>query len=428
MKRPKKKETLAEKQEERIRRLNHFRKKIPEFSAQWWVRVGEIFGLAVLFLVNLFLLYPFFGHEDRVNVFSAPVIPVLATFTERFIAYSSGIRVWLLAFLLFFPLSFYYLVKRITNRKLTAFLASFVVILPIRFFLLLRVNLGLLGGDGVHVASLTFIPLTCLFLLCFLRQGNFWSGIFSALGAALVALTSPLGFLTLTVFMGIITFSEMLLGQGRLKLVRFLTVLILAIGLSSFWYNPKFILLVINSSQGELLRQSLANLFPLSFFIVPLLGTFGFLLFENRPQLQSMFIAFFLTVAFGLFSLGTGVAHLLPSRFLPAFGIGLAFLIGVSTVWLFDFLRNSARRLAAFGLIGVIFALIVLITIFFSGNLWQLEKTQVLGLSAEEKVGIWEIKERTNQFENIFGYGITGLTVLGVLMLKTRLKQNEQET
>jgi len=422
--RPEKKETLAQKQEERIHRLNHLRGRLGTLSPQRWVKAGETLGLAVLFGLNLYLLYPFFGHKDTVNVFSAPVIPVLASASENFISFPYGVRIWLLVFLIFSPLSFYFFVREISGRKLTGFLASLIVSLPVGIFLPLRVNLGFLAEDGAHMASLTFVPLVCLFLLKFLRRGNFWAGIFSALGTTLVALTSPIGFVVLFTFMVILTFSEMLLGRGRLKFLRFVIVLLLTVGFSAFWYNPKFVILIIQSSQGQLVKNTLSNLLPISFFLLPLLGVFGFLLFENRPGLQPIFIAFFLTIAFGLFSLGAGVAHPSPSRFLPAFGISLAFLLGILIVWFFDFLRLSEKRqLLAFGLMGLIFALIVFIIGFFSGNLRELEQFQVLGtISSEQTVGLWEIKEQTGRLENLFGYAISSLAALSVLILKLKLR------
>src|SRR4030066_358888 len=221
LKQPAKKETLASKQEARIRRFHHFRSRLPELPQEWWIGIGELIGLVTLFLVNLWLLLPFFGQENKTNVFSAPLVPVLATLTEKIVPFNYGVRIWLLVFLL---------------------------------------------------------------VLRFLRHGNFWSGVFSSVGMAIVALTSPIGFLTLAVFMGVITFSEMLLGRGRLKLLRFLVVLILAVGFSAFWYNPKFVIVTIQSTQGQLIRKTLSNLIPISFFTLPILGITGFLLFENRPQ------------------------------------------------------------------------------------------------------------------------------------------------
>lgn len=435
LKQPRRKETLAIKQEERVRRVQSIRHRLPEFSPQRWVRAGEVLGIAALFLTNLFLLYPFFGGEDTVNVFSAPVVPLLASLTENLLPFSYSVRLWLLLFLAFFPLTFYYFVREISGRKLAGLIAGFMVLLPTGVFLNSRVNLGLFSEDGAHIASLTFIPIVCLLLLRFLRRGNFWLGIFSALGTTVVALTSPLGLIVLAVFLGVITFSEMLLGQGRLKIMRSLVVLLLTVGFSAFWYNPKFVFLTINSSQGLLVKQTLANLLPVSFFLVPLLGVFGFLLFENRPQLQPLFIAFFLTIVFGLFSLGTGIAHPAHYRFLPAFGVSLAFLLGLMIVGFFDFLHLSPklkhfkiapfpRELIAFSLIGLVFAFMIGVIIWSCGGLWEFRESQVLGLTAEQKVGVWELREKTSILEKIFGLTITGLSIVSVGLIERKISKS----
>ncbi|NIM10697.1 MAG: hypothetical protein GTO45_01815, partial [Candidatus Aminicenantes bacterium] len=70
VKQPEKEETLAKKQEERQRRLNHLRARLPEISPQRWVKLGEMGGLIALFVTNFYLLFPFFGRPDNINVFS----------------------------------------------------------------------------------------------------------------------------------------------------------------------------------------------------------------------------------------------------------------------------------------------------------------------------------------------------------------------
>ena len=432
IKQPEKNETLAKKQVKRLERLSLLHQSLRDFSPRSWVGFFEIGGLLTLLLTNFFLLVPFFGRPDQINVFSAPVVPVLVRLTEGIIPVQYGIRVWILSFMTLFPLSFYYLAREVSGRKLVGFIASFIAILPVGVFLPARVNLGLLAQDGAHVVSLTLMPLICLLLLRFLRRGNFWTGLLTAAGTTAVALTSPIGALVLAIFMGVITFSEMLLGQGRLKALRFIVVLVLTVGFSAFWYNPRFILLTIQSSPGQILTKIFFNLLPISFFLLPLLGVFGFLLFENRPNLQPMFIAFFLTVGFGLFSLGAGVAHPSPSRFIPALGMALAFLTGILMTTLFDFIRYSSklkkfnfsktsRHLFALGLLAITFSLIFLVLVNYHNYLWSLEEIQVLGVATEQKVGVWEIREKIGFLENILGVFITSLTVFGVSLLKMRL-------
>jgi len=53
------------------------------------------------------------------------------------------------------------------------------------------------------------------------------------------------------------------------------------------------------------------------------------------------------------------------------------------------------------------------------GN-WKCPK--FLGLTAEQKVGIWEIKEGTSQIQSLLAYGISGITGLAVLILKLKLR------
>ncbi|MFC1727462.1 hypothetical protein ACFL0Y_02975 [Patescibacteria group bacterium] len=430
--RPGKKERLAIKRQARMRRFNRLRGRLPDFSTRWWIIVGEVLVVLGLLLINLYLLHPFFGREDKINVFSAPIVPILATVTEKIVPFSFGIRIWLLAFLVFFPVSFYYFVREISGRRLAGLLSTLIVTIPASVFLGMRIQLGLLSQDGGHVASLTLIPLVCLLMMRFLRTGNFWTGVLSAAATTFVALTSPIGFLVLVTFMVVITFSEMLLGNGRLKIIRFLVIILMAAGFSSFWYSPKFIFLTLDSDQGQLIRQAFGNLVPLSFFLLPLLGIFGFLLFENRPQLQPIFIGLFLTVTFGLFSLGAGLGHSAPSRFLAAFGLSLSFLLGVLAVSLYDFLRLSSwlrkfkkighnRRVIAYGLLAFLLILSLVLIMVNTQGLWELESDLVLGLSSDKKVGLWQIKENISFMEGFLGYAITGVTSFGIYLIKAKL-------
>ena len=429
---PSKKDTLATKQRAKAYRIRNLGNQLYGFSNRWWAILGEALVVVSLFGVNLFLLYPFFGRPDRVNVFSAPLVPLLASLTEKIVPFSYSLRIWLLVFMAFFPVSFYYFARDISGRRLVGALATLMAILPVGMFLPRRVSLGLLQQDGGHIASLTLSPLVCLLLMRFLRTGKFWTGLLSALAMAVVALTSPIGFLVLGTFMLVITFSEMLLGDGRLKALRFVVMVIMAAGFSAFWYSPKFIFIVFSSDQGQMIKQAFTNLIPPSFFLLPLLAIFGFLLFENRPQLQSVFIAFFLAVAFGLFSLGAGLGHASPSRFQAAFGLSVSFLFGVLVVGIFDFLRLSSwlkkfgrlgsyRRIVAYGVLIFLLIVLLIILFVFAGNLWDLESDRVLGLSSEKKVGLWEFKEQIGLIEGVLGYIITLMTGAGVLIIKTRL-------
>lgn len=430
---PERDQTLAGKQQEKIQRTNHRLSHWVQFPAEWWVSAGEIGGLFLLLVANFLLLRPFWGQPDQTNVFSAPLIPFMARLSQFFVSYDEGVRFWLMFFLLALPFSLYFFVREVSGRKIAGLMAAFAVSFPVEIFLPVRVR-GVLGIDGPYMASLAFIPLVCLVLWRFLRQGNFPLAVLAALGMVLVALTSPLGLLVLFIFALIVTFSEILLGSGRLKIIRFLIILVFAIGFSAFWYNPKFVILTVDSEPGRLIINTFFNLLPFSLFLVPVLGVFGFLLFENRTHLQGTFVALFLTFIFGLLSLGMGIPFASASRFLPALGISVAILLGVGLVWLFNFLRFSAwlwlklKRFAhwqeaiSFGLIWLFVGSIAGTFLANADNLLILEESQVLGAFDPPKaIGFWEIRRQTSQLETIFGYLITALSVLGVVILGSRL-------
>lgn len=433
---PEKIESLREKLARKRRNLVRESFAPQPFSSL--LKIGEYLGLAMVLALNFFLLLPFFGQPDQANVFSAPLIPLLTYLTDFFIPSSYGVRVWLLASLIFFPWALYFFVKDVSGRKLAGFLAAIIVSLPAGLLLEKRVEMAIFGSDGAYIASLVFIPLVGLLFLRFLHRGGFKSVLFSALGTTLVALTSPLGLFVLSVFMTVLAFSEMLLGQGRLKLLRWLVVLAGAVGFSAFWYNPKFVLLVINSPEGQILWQTFTNLVPLSFFLVPLIGVFGFLVFENRVHLQSLFIALFLTIGFSALSFGSEISVFTSSRFLPALGMAMAFFLGVVGVRLFDFLHHSSilespkldslrsliryRRLISHSLALLVVFLLTFSTIFLREDLVFSENPQVLGLTSIQRAGLWEIKEKTSILESLLGYLISGGTVLGTVILKKKLK------
>lgn len=437
LKRPKKSETLVSRVEARsYRRKLLARAKRLQHSRL--ITYGELFGLIILLLLTFWLLIPFFGQEDQVNVFSAPFFPILASLTSFIMPYAYGIRVWLLVFFAVFPFSFYYFVKEICKRKLTGFLASMIVMLPLSIFLFLRIELGILSQDGGQVAGLTLTMLVCLFLLKFLKTGSFNMVVASSLLSTLVALSSPLGLLVLLCFTLMITFSEMLLGQARTKIARYLVFCLLTAGFSSFWYNPKFIIMIIGSPEGQLAWKALINLFPISFFVLPLLGSFGFLLFENRPHLQPLFIASFLSIGFTAFYFGSGIPYSSPSRFIPALGISVAFLIALIVIWLFDFIRLSPRldrfklrrfqrRLIAISFTVFSFFLTIVLGLIFRSKLVELaELPPTSPIIVVSRIGIWEIRNATRGVGNIFGAIITLITISLAFFAYTWLKKRQQ--
>jgi len=165
------------------------------------------------------------------------------------------------------------------------------------------------------------------------------------------------------------------------------------------------------------------RLIPISFFTLPVLGAFGYLLFDRKPDLQPLFLASFLTVAFSVIILaGRGFVLSAPSRYIPELGMSLAFLLGVGVEGLWEFLlENGGRwewsRWRGGNLVRGLMLLVIglMIAGIVMGRNGLLSQTQVLGFwSRVERGEIWKARERFSGFYNVLGYLIT-ITAGGIL-------------
>ena len=400
----------------------------PEVFEFYWWRSKAIEGFWFLSLValNIYQVHSFLGSKF-VHSFSAPLIPFLAEIASFVFSlpFDAAISTVILIFYILGPLSLYFLVKEVTKRLLPAIAAALLFSSP---FFKSRLLAVIFYGDGAHIAGLTLIPLVAYLVLRFLRSGSFPLCIAASLGITLVALISPFSLFVCLVFLVIIVSSEVLLNQGRLKLFRLITTLVLAAGFSAFWYNPEFIYHVLLSGQGKEAIATLFNLFPISFFVVPVIGTFGFLLFAKKPFLQPLFIALGLSIVFYLFSfagrLSSSFFVSYPDRYLPELSFSLSFLLGIIITAVFDFLR-MASKIGRFELkplisrkVGFLFLLVVFLplTLVFlrerpsMETLAMVEGEKVLGAFSDDISGIGGVRSQSGQLARFFGYSITFLT------------------
>jgi len=140
-----------------------------------------------------------------------------------------------------------------------------------------------------------------------------------------------------------------------------------------------FLWSIIVSNEGREAWAVVWNLFPMSFFLLPVLGTFAFLIFDRRPNLQPVFIALSLAITFGLLhgmrSNVTSLSVVDPDRYIAEVSMASAFVIGIVVTWIFDFLRGGkglsrwpklmANRLRlAFGLVLSLLVILVALIIF----------------------------------------------------------------
>ena len=405
----------------------------------------DILAIVFFLSLNLVYLFPFLGQADGGNFFSAPLVPKLASF----LAVLSGLPVGqamtlcLLVFIIFGPVSLYLLVAKLSGRRLAAFAAGLIYSLPLEILAVGRVKMAFLVGDGGHIAALTLVPVVIFFLLGFLKEGKFGSLVVGSLVLGIIALMSPFAFLSAGMVSTVAAFSEFLQGKGRLKFLRFLFFLAFSAGFIAFWYNPAFVVSFWNSAQGQAIKKSFFNLVPISFVVVPIMGAFGFLLFEKRAHLQALFIALGLVVLFSLISFADYIGQLFPShphRYLSELGFSFSFLAGVGLVYFSDYIRFNGRffkiRLTPLGrkmankVLWFGFFSTGLLAIFISlRSFWQLPESQVLGAWNEGiTAGGWEIRRQAGGILAVLGNLITYLTIFlgGFLWLK--IKKNEKST
>lgn len=431
---PKKAETIAAKRQNRLLTKLGGNKHRAITNAWWQGDLFEVLGMVLIFSLNIYLISPLLGGIDQGTTFSGPVIPLLAN-AVVFITqapFPFAVQLTHTLFFLVFPVSFYVLVQFLTGRKLTALISVLLSTLPVYLFAGARISAGFFKGDGPHTASLGLMPLGIYSLILFLRDGGIKHLVFSSLLNALIVLISPFGFITFTALAVFVTFSEMLLGNGRLKVARFALTLIAAFGLASFWYNPALAASLAFGPLGGEMRELIGHILPLSLFGAPILGACGYLLFDRKANQQPFFIAIFWTVVFFV-AVVVGQNSFIPSnasRYLPELGISLSLLLGLGIVKLIDTLKAAQTGFIpkisnpAFSnpIITLILALLVFSIIFFKKGVYLKEHETVLLWSVSFKGKLWLALESFDKVSSTVGTIITvvAIIVLAFLMLKAR--------
>lgn len=429
---PQESETIAAKRSVRLaEKIRRARESIQAARASWSNASIEVIILLLIFSLNVYLIFPFFGSASNFTFFSGPIVPLLAKFIELFgppLSYS--IQIINIFFFLLFPISLYFFVRNVTGRKLAGLLAVLFASLPFYPFGYVRVHASFLGNDAAHIASLSIIPIALLGLISFIHNGGIGNLVIASVFSGLVALISPFGFMTYAILAFISGFSELLLGRGRLRLFRLMVAFLIAGGLCSFWYNPSFFFWMVTGPLGEDIRVMISRLIPMSFFILPVLGAFGYLLFDRKPGLQPVFLASFFTIAFAIIAVaGGGVFPSHPGRYISELGISLSFLLSIIIVNISDYLKFTQNPklikykkgfLVNTGL-AVLFVVLTSLTIFGKGRL--VGNKQVLGIwEGVDKGDIWEAKEAFGGVSSLVGYSISATTVLGLGILATKSK------
>lgn len=349
--------------------------------------LGFFIPAAILFL-SFFTVRSYFGQTWRTGLFSTAIIPGISQFTAGIIQNNPEIILGNMILFIYAlaPMTYYLFVFFLTKRHLPAVLVGLLSILPKNPFsasVSERLSLAIADNDGAHIMALTILPLAASLYLFYLKKGNLkYLLIFSLL----VGFISSISFFSLHILFIIMFFifiSELLIGESRLKIKRFLYSTLCFVSIGLVIYNVSlWQYLVSDVAQTSL--AVLINLLPLLFFLVPVIGTFAFLIFDRRPHLQPLFITLFLSLIFGLLHFVrisfVDIPVMDQDRYVAETSVFFYTLLGIFITWIFDILRAGKfmekkpklfahRTKIAFLSVGIIILGICALILFIPRNL-----------------------------------------------------------
>lgn len=310
--------------------------------------VNLIIPLA-LTLVSFLSVKDYFGGSWDIGNFSSGFWSILSSGIARWLNVEAQAVLGTLVLILYAvgPLTMYVFVYGITKRHLPAIITSILMQLPLFPLSGLpppRLTLALVGGDGAHIAGLSLMPLTSLMFLEYLRSQKSAALVAFSIVAAVMTSVSFFSVYILAIVMLFVTISEVLIDQGKLKVKRFLKSLLVLGVVMVVVYNRTLINMAV-SAEGQTTIQVFLNFLPLSFFLVPILGTFFFLVFDRRPNLQPIFISLSLTILFWIFHWIRVAFVNAPlfdqDRYGAEVSVFFAFVMGVVFTVIFDLIRGG---------------------------------------------------------------------------------------
>ncbi len=337
------------------------------------------------------------------SIFS-PVVPFLTLFLSLY-SRPDGLLLRVISALAyaFIPVSLYYFVRVLSQRRLAAFLAAFLFSLMPSLLLFFFPEIKEASspyffapwhfivnsiGDTPRILSLALTPLVGAFFLKTLKKATFRKMILCSLLVALVALTDFVSYFSLLMLIFVLFFSEVLLSdktaQSRIGI--FLAVVLTSFGLISFWYHPGFLNDFFRSGAGLETGTNLLKFMPYMILVVPWLIIAVFYLFGFRKHRQSLFVAlswFSLTfiVGFSYYFFGKNILPAAP-RYLVEINMSFCLMISVLAIHFFDWisrvgapkhrLTDFFRYLFFFGVI----ALMLYSAFPFIRNSWRYHQSE----------------------------------------------------
>lgn len=275
-------------------------------------RINLIY-IGVFALLSFVLFWPIIAQISFEEVFFTPLVPFLISVFQIFgFSADSSLRFLFIASLMISTVGIYLFVYDLTKRRVTAILASVVYLIPpmpifiLSLFFSSRYQSQLISaksfftivyGDGAHFLALALIAFAALFFLRYIKRGKISDLVLTVLSCALILLASRSQALNLLLVLTVVALTDLFLGSARVKIKRYLLVLLISLGLVSFWYTPSFWQETLVDFFGQL-QLNLKFLFPLPVTIgfLTLFGSFVF--FGRREDRQSIFFSFLLFIIF----------------------------------------------------------------------------------------------------------------------------------
>lgn len=418
---------------------NSVGKKLETNFSKWkGKKAGKITVLSIglVFILNLILSFPFLLRDTSISYSSSSSLALLRDlFAQVGIPGIYFFGALSFVSILLSPVSLYIFVRKIfLENEIIAFLAVLLFILPSPIWEgglpLVR---ALLSGDGAHALAFTFIPLLYLLFEAYLTSGSLVQGAVSAVAIAIIAFVSPFALFNLLIFLVTATLAEGFMGNFRVKIGRFLLLLIASFALSVFWYYPKVIGKIMLLSHVNLAIQKLWLIIPLSIPAIPVVGIFLFLIFDRREKLKPIFISVFL---FGIYlylylaSINIKVSGIFTAqRYLMELSLARSFIIAVLAIVLIELLhkeiiRRVKKGLAPFVSIAIACLAGAAIIIFslqstldFINNLYEtkIHNQYTLGIGGIERAGSMGVLEIIST-----SISLITIAVLAVLLFRRK--------
>src|SRR3989338_7427639 len=239
--------------------------KIPKRPVFWFNRRPETNGYPVILfdriniiyigvfaLLSFVIFWPIIAKISFEEVFFTPLVPFLISLFQIFgFNADSSLRFLFIGSLMISTVGIYDL----TKRRVTAILASVLYLIPpmpifiLSLFFSERYQSQLISaksfftiiyGDGTHFLALALIAFAALFFLRYIKSDKTSDLVITVLACAFILLASRSQALSLFLVLTVVALTDLFLGNARIKFKRFLFVLLISLGLVSFWYTPSF--------------------------------------------------------------------------------------------------------------------------------------------------------------------------------------------